>query len=229
MSIDGTAKKKLPNFVSSLRAILDDSPKEKVSWSKDGSIFHIYDKDYFEKNIQTKYYSSTSFSSFVRQLNFYQFKKVPNEEDKESKNHLCFHHQFFTRDNPEDMYFITRKVNQSALDREVSGLKETINTLQVQFQDVLRQMQGLNQRVTQLSERLDSKFPETKRSKITTNCKGEFNKQKTFKTSVLGKTKCNPPPLERYSSSDYISMSPFMGVNSPSGKSTNKIKPYMFT
>jgi osomolarity two-component system response regulator SKN7 len=47
-----------------------------LDWSATGDSFVIKDKHHFEKNILVQHFRHCNFSSFVRQLNKYGFKKV---------------------------------------------------------------------------------------------------------------------------------------------------------
>jgi hypothetical protein len=47
-----------------------------LDWSASGDSFVIKDKHHFEKNILVQHFRHCNFSSFVRQLNKYGFKKV---------------------------------------------------------------------------------------------------------------------------------------------------------
>lgn len=53
-----------------------------VRWNSDGTNFIITDIDRFEQEILPKYFRHKKFSSFVRQLNMYDFHKIRNEATK---------------------------------------------------------------------------------------------------------------------------------------------------
>lgn len=210
--------RKLPNFVTSLRKIINETSNNIVSWSKDGTKFFVYDKDYFTKNIQCKYFSSTSFSSFVRQLNFYQFKKVTeiDENGTANKLKLCFQHPNFRRDNPEEMHLIVRKVNQTAVDREINGMKKQFTELQAQFIEVLEQVKSLGEKVAQLSTKIDTKPPLLKRVCSDRSMIGLLPGSSELKLS-------RPPPLERFLSSDYNFLDGSLPALSPRVKPVNML------
>jgi osomolarity two-component system, response regulator SKN7 len=53
-----------------------------VAWSEDGTHFAILDVERFEQEILPAYFRHRNFSSFVRQLNMYDFHKIRNEQNK---------------------------------------------------------------------------------------------------------------------------------------------------
>ncbi len=62
------------------------------SWNEEGTNFTILDVERFEQEILPIYFRHRNFSSFVRQLNMYDFHKVRNEANKS-----IFEHKFFLK------------------------------------------------------------------------------------------------------------------------------------
>ena len=66
---------KKKTFLKKLIAILNNKSYEKyISWDKGGKAIIIRDEKKFAENILSKCFSHKNFSSFVRQLNLYNFK-----------------------------------------------------------------------------------------------------------------------------------------------------------
>jgi heat shock transcription factor len=54
-----------------------------VSWNDDGSAFCIKQKMDFQNNVLKKFFKHSNITSFVRQLNIYDFHKVPFVKDNQ--------------------------------------------------------------------------------------------------------------------------------------------------
>jgi HSF-type DNA-binding len=72
-----------------------------VSFTPDGTAFEIYDSEAFVEAILPKYFKMSSFSSFQRQLQLYNFKRV-------SKGG-AYRHPLFHRDQPDNLAKMGRK------------------------------------------------------------------------------------------------------------------------
>lgn len=52
-----------------------------IEWTDNGNCFIVKNKDLFENEILPKYFKHKKFSSFVRQLNMYDFHKIRKEKE----------------------------------------------------------------------------------------------------------------------------------------------------
>lgn len=106
--------KPLSPFISKLKALLSDERfRRAIKWCENGCAIVISDGETFKKLVldrseEMKMFKTRNFTSFVRQLNLYGFKKVPvNGKGDPSKN-MKFEHQNFRRENPELMHLVHR-------------------------------------------------------------------------------------------------------------------------
>jgi hypothetical protein len=78
-----------------------------ISWEKDGIGFVVKDVVAFTKEILPKYFRHGNFSSFVRQLNMYDFHKVKQENDN-----LVFKNPLFRKGEQSSLKEIKRKASK---------------------------------------------------------------------------------------------------------------------
>ncbi|KAF3795669.1 Heat stress transcription factor B-2b [Nymphaea thermarum] len=74
----GDANRTLPTpFLTKTYQLVDDpSVDDVISWNDDGSAFVVWRPAEFARDVLPKYFKHNNFSSFVRQLNTYGFRKI---------------------------------------------------------------------------------------------------------------------------------------------------------
>jgi heat shock transcription factor, other eukaryote len=99
------------NFVAKLYEIISDTANAGyIEWSPEGESFYIYDPDVFADTVLLKYFKHRNWSSFVRQLNKYDFYKCKGTDDKAEPDAATeYRNRHFQRDRPELLARIRRK------------------------------------------------------------------------------------------------------------------------
>lgn len=124
------------SFLDKLYTILEKEPQDIISWSDSGDTFIIFDTERFATQVMSKYFKSTKFNSFVRQLNFYGFKKTtrdPSSDDKSPASRFWeFRHKLFMRGRKDLIGGIHRKQmgdSENDLELRVSELEREVDYL----------------------------------------------------------------------------------------------------
>ena len=84
---------------------LTNSPFFATQWTPNGDGFKIgSDLNKLESETLPQYFRHSRFQSLVRQLNFYNFRKVNRE-----RTFWIYKHDLFHRDRPEDLHLLRRR------------------------------------------------------------------------------------------------------------------------
>uniref|UniRef100_K3WR72 HSF-type DNA-binding domain-containing protein n=1 Tax=Globisporangium ultimum (strain ATCC 200006 / CBS 805.95 / DAOM BR144) TaxID=431595 RepID=K3WR72_GLOUD len=106
--------KEVAPFLKNLRKMLDVESDEILRWTPNGRAFEIHDMEQMMDYVLPKYFKHRKYTSFQRQLNYFNFKKWTK-----SKAVVCtFSNEYFLRDQPDLAWRISRKKST-----QLSGLK----------------------------------------------------------------------------------------------------------
>ncbi|RLN26239.1 hypothetical protein BBJ28_00021512 [Nothophytophthora sp. Chile5] len=101
----GTGTKEVAPFLKSLRQMLEVESDAVLRWTPNGAAFEIHDMHEMMARVLPKYFKHCKYTSFQRQLNYFNFRKWTK-----SKAVVCtFSNDFFLRDRPDLAWRITRK------------------------------------------------------------------------------------------------------------------------
>ncbi|PIN11010.1 hypothetical protein CDL12_16400 [Handroanthus impetiginosus] len=152
-STAGDAPRSLPTpFLTKTFQLVDDHDIDDViSWNEDGSTLIVWNPTEFARDLLPKYFKHNNFSSFVRQLNTYGFRKVV--PDRWEFSNECFRKVAPPRtvspsDSGEEQ--VISSSNSPAAVREFGGStaeligeNERLRKENVQLNKELSQMKGL--------------------------------------------------------------------------------------
>ncbi|CEP01281.1 HSF-type DNA-binding domain-containing protein [Plasmodiophora brassicae] len=112
----GAGRQTIPPFLTALWDMVD-SPENVnlISWSQEGRSFVVHDPNGLEE-LLPQYFKHNRFTSFIRQLNMYQFTRIVTDNCKWE-----WMHEGFRRDAPELLQSIHRKPPASDHKAHVQG------------------------------------------------------------------------------------------------------------
>ncbi|XP_075718514.1 uncharacterized protein LOC142759803 isoform X3 [Rhinoderma darwinii] len=118
------ASSSVPKFLTKIWALVEDPRNsEYICWSQDGNSFIVLDEERFAKEILPRHFKHNNMASFVRQLNWYGFHKVMQDDTGAARHDkYCsgrYQHQSFKRGHEELLSKIKRKVTTSTGDKRV--------------------------------------------------------------------------------------------------------------
>ncbi|KAI8880226.1 hypothetical protein K501DRAFT_335554 [Backusella circina FSU 941] len=120
-----TPQRSVPAFLNKLyNMVEDESTSNLIRWSEDGTSFLVEDHEEFAKTVLPRFYKHNTFASFVRQLNMYDFHKVPHLQQcvliAENDHEIWeFSNPHFRQGRPDLLTLVTRKRNRD---------KDTVDT-----------------------------------------------------------------------------------------------------
>jgi len=156
-----------PIFLRKTYHMIDSCNTSIGSWARDGETFIIKDPDTFAKVVIPQFFKHNNFSSFVRQLNFYGFRKIKNDPIKiaDMKNetesrYWRFRHEKFIKGRPDLLHEIKKTSQNQGIDQEeVTRLNNEVNQLKHVIKTMRAEMTNLTTLVKNISQGTANKVP----------------------------------------------------------------------
>ncbi|KAI8138286.1 hypothetical protein BJV82DRAFT_523776 [Fennellomyces sp. T-0311] len=128
-----TVQRGVPAFLNKLYSMVNDpSTDSLIRWSTDGASFIVDRHEHFAKTVLPRFYKHNTFASFVRQLNMYDFHKIPAVQQgvlfPDTEREIWeFSHANFRRGRPDLLMLVTRKRNKDRDNADNDGV--SLNSL----------------------------------------------------------------------------------------------------
>ncbi|KAL5770073.1 hypothetical protein ACOSP7_014227 [Xanthoceras sorbifolium] len=161
----GSSNAPAPFLTKTYEMVDDPVTNSVVSWSRSGCSFVVWNPTYLATDLLPKYFKHNNFSSFIRQLNTYGFRKIDpeqwefaNEEFIRGQRHLL---KNIYRRKPVHSH---SSLNQGALteternqfEGKIERLKKDKTLLQLELKRRQSENQGFQFQVQSLCERLQN-------------------------------------------------------------------------
>lgn len=125
----------VPIFLRKTYHMIDTCDESIASWGEDGTTFVVKQPETFEKVIIPQFFKHSKFTSFVRQLNFYGFRKIKFsdsiliDKDLEEKtaNFWRFRHENFQRGRQDLLVEIKRSHSSSSSSSSSASVSVNVN------------------------------------------------------------------------------------------------------
>eukprot|EP01138_Halocafeteria_seosinensis_P007380 gb/GECG01007545.1/.p1 GENE.gb/GECG01007545.1/~~gb/GECG01007545.1/.p1 ORF type:complete len:556 (+),score=67.06 gb/GECG01007545.1/:1-1668(+) len=140
------------SFIQKVFEMVNSSEFDRcIRWSESGETFIIPDVEELERSVLPQYFKSSNVSSFVRQLNFYGFRKLTKTRDP--KQTWEFQHPYFTRNSSQDeLTAIKRKtaLNTDPARAELEMYREQLASLRKQNEQLKQENAEKDETIKQL-------------------------------------------------------------------------------
>jgi HSF-type DNA-binding len=153
---ESTSKGDEPIFLRKTFDLISSCDSSLAGWSRSGETFIIKDPERFASEVIPVFFKHSKFSSFVRQLNFYGFRKVKSaapldDPSADSSQWWEFKHDSFLRDQPHLLSEIKRATHYSdSPNQEVGALRSEVSSLQERIMSMDEKINALTEMVEAL-------------------------------------------------------------------------------
>ncbi|KAK3135005.1 hypothetical protein QOZ80_5BG0413470 [Eleusine coracana subsp. coracana] len=139
-----------PFLIKTYEMVEDPATNHVVSWGPGGASFVVWNPPEFSQDLLPKYFKHNNFSSFIRQLNTYGFRKIDpekwefaNEDFIRGHTHLL---KNIHRRKPVHSHSLQNQVNTPLAESERREYEDEINRLKYEKSLLLTELQKQNQK-----------------------------------------------------------------------------------
>ncbi|KAF8034135.1 hypothetical protein BT93_C0417 [Corymbia citriodora subsp. variegata] len=159
-----------PPFLKKTFEMVEDPETDSVvSWSENRDSFVVWDQHEFSKDLLPKYFKHQNFSSFIRQLNTYGFRKIDpdrwefaNEGFQGGKKHLLKNIKRRSRMTkkqqgptiPKDNQRTDMDIQSTEVESEIQSLKEDQETLKSEILELRQQQECSLSEISTVEEKI---------------------------------------------------------------------------
>ncbi|WCJ25078.1 heat shock transcription factor A4A [Euphorbia peplus] len=211
-SSQGSNNAPAPFLIKTYEMIDDPVTNSIVSWSHSGCSFVVWNPPQFAQDLLPKYFKHNNFSSFVRQLNTYGFRKVDpdqwefaNEEFIRGQKHLLSN---IRRRKPIHSHSLHNQLNISPLsdsekrdyEDKIKRLKQDKSLLQIELRRNETEKQVFESQIMSYGERLQDM---ERRQMQLVSFLSEVAKKPGFASMLMQQTEFNTKKRRLFESGDY--------------------------
>ncbi|KAG7374532.1 HSF-type DNA-binding protein [Nitzschia inconspicua] len=186
-----------PIFLRKTYEMINTCDPEIATWSEDGMSFVVKDPDTFASEVIGLFFKHNNFSSFVRQLNFYGFRKIKcdslrikDEANDVESRYWKFRHDKFQRGRPDLLAQIKKSSHvEPAEKHEVDALKAEVKSLKNQITTMHKDMERM---ATLVGNLIQNQLPQQVQNLCEDNITEETNPSKKRRVAAV---KYPPHPL----------------------------------
>ncbi|OAD75066.1 heat shock factor-type transcription factor [Phycomyces blakesleeanus NRRL 1555(-)] len=153
-------QRSVPAFLNKLyNMVEDETTNDLIRWSVDGASFTVEQHEEFAKSVLPRFYKHNTFASFVRQLNMYDFHKVPHPQQgillADNDRELWeFSNPHFQRGRPNLLVRVTRKRNRDRDRDRTNRDRDTVEAEQVNLASLVKDITAIRKHQTTISSEL---------------------------------------------------------------------------